>query len=213
MLALTADDAKRQRQLAVIQRATAGMDTLVTELLDMARIESGAFEIRQESVDIVSLIRDVVEMFDPQALNRKITLRVEIEEGVGPVLGDAARLTQVLSNLLGNALKFAAGGSVVVRASRSENGVQISVKDSGAGISAEDLPHVFDRFWRAAGTKTGTGLGLAICKGIVEAHGGCIWVNSKVSRGTTFYVQIPAHGKSPAPAKRLAYDRRGISGS
>ena len=79
MLALTADDAKRQRQLAVIQRATAGMDTLVTELLDMARIESGAFEIRQESVDIVSLIRDVVEMFDPQALNRKITLRVEIE--------------------------------------------------------------------------------------------------------------------------------------
>jgi PAS domain S-box-containing protein len=212
MLALTADNAKRQRQLAVIQRATAGIDTLVTELLDMSRIESGAFEVRQESVDIVSLIRDVVEIFEPQALNRKITLTAEIEEGVGPVVGDAARLTQVLSNLLGNALKFAAAGSVFVRASRWEDGVQISVKDSGPGIPAEDLPHVFDRFWRANGIKTGAGLGLAICKGIVEAHGGCIWVNSKVSRGTTFYVQIPTQGKSPAPAGKLAYQRRGIRG-
>jgi signal transduction histidine kinase len=145
----------------------------------------------------------MVEVFEPQAVNRKITLRTETEDGLGTVLGDAARLTQVLSNLLGNASKFAAGGSVVVRASKCEGGVQVSVKDSGAGISPEDLPHVFDRFWRAAGANAGAGLGLAICKGIVEAHGGRIWVNSKVSRGTTFYVQLPAHGKLPAPAERL----------
>ncbi len=202
LLASTADDGKRQRQLAVIQRATAGIETLVTELLDMARIESGAFEIKQEPVDIAALIRDVVELFEPQAVSRTFALRVEIEEGLPRVVGDAARLTQVLANLLGNAFKFSApGDSVVVRASRGEGGVQISVKDSGAGISAEDLPHVFDRFWRAAGAAPGAGLGLAICKGVVEAHGGRIWANSKVSRGTTFYVEIPAEGTSPVPAE------------
>ena len=198
LLALTADDAKRQRQLTVVQRATANIETLVTELLDMARIESGAFEIRPESVDIVSLVREVMEMFEPQALSGHVTFRAEIEEGLPPVLGDGARLTQVLLNVLGNALKFSApGGAVVVRASMDQDSVQVSVKDSGAGISPEDLPHVFDRFWRATDAKPGAGLGLAICKGIVEAHGGRIWVNSKVSRGTTFYLQIPQQSKSP----------------
>jgi PAS domain S-box-containing protein len=214
LLALTADDVKRQRQLAVIQRATASIESLVTELLDMARMESGAFEVRRESVDIVSLIREVVELFAPQAQSCDVSFRVEIDEGLPPVLGDGARLTQVLSNLLGNALKFsAAGGSVVVRALMGEGGVQISVKDSGAGISAEDLPHVFDRFWRATGAKPGAGLGLAICKGVIEAHGGRIWANSKLSRGTTFYVQIPRHSESPAPAETLPSTLRESEGA
>jgi signal transduction histidine kinase len=108
------------------------------------------------------------------------------------MLADRDRLLQVLSNLLGNALKFSDDrGKVVVRAANTDCAVRISVTDSGHGIPAADLPHVFDRFWQADRTsRAGAGLGLAICKGIVEAHGGRIWAVSQVGRGTTFHFEI-----------------------
>ena len=108
------------------------------------------------------------------------------------MLADRDRLLQVLSNLLGNALKFSeAGGKVVVRAANTDGAVRFSVEDSGRGISEDDLPHVFDRFWQANRTsRAGAGLGLATCKGIVEAHGARIRVASTVGRGTTFHFEI-----------------------
>ena len=108
------------------------------------------------------------------------------------MLADRDRLLHVLSNLLGNALKFSDdGGKVVVRVANTDGAVRISVTDSGHGIPADDLPPIFDRFWQAERkSRAGAGLGLAICKGIVEAHGGCIWAVSQVGRGTTFHLEI-----------------------
>jgi PAS domain S-box-containing protein len=119
-------------------------------------------------------------------------LGAEVPGDVEPMLADRDRLLQVLSNLLGNALKFSdAGGHVVVRAANTDDAVQISVTDSGHGIPADDLPHVFDRFWQAdRSSRAGAGLGLAICKGIVEAHGGFIWAVSAVGCGTTLHFEI-----------------------
>jgi signal transduction histidine kinase len=112
---------------------------------------------------------------------------------VAPVTGDRDRLDQVLSNLLGNALKFTpAGGRVGLRAWQVDDFVQISVEDSGAGIPAQDVPHLFDRFWQGdRASRAGAGLGLAICKGIIEAHGGRIWVESTLGRGTTVHFTVP----------------------
>jgi PAS domain S-box-containing protein len=193
MLALTAEQDKRQRQLKVIERGVRNMERLVSNLLDVARIESGTFAIRKDRVDTITLIREAIELCEPQALAGQIALGAELRDDVKPVLADRDRLLQVLSNLLGNALKFSdAGGKVVVRAANADGFVQVSVEDSGRGIPGDDLPHVFDRFWQADGaSRAGAGLGLAICKGIVEAHGGRIWAASTVGLGTTFHFVIP----------------------
>ena len=102
-------------------------------------------------------------------------------------------LHQLLSNLLGNAMKFSpANAAVVIRAAPCRRGVAVSVKDSGAGIAAENLPRIFDRFWQGHGqSRAGVGLGLAICKGIVDAHDGRIWATSQVGLGSTFYFEVP----------------------
>lgn len=122
-------------------------------------------------------------------------LKADVHDDVNPLLGERDRLLQVLSNLIGNALKFSdAEGKVVVRAANADGTVQVSVKDSGIGIPDNDLARVFDRFWQADRTsRAGAGLGLAICRGIVEAHGGRIWAASAVGRGTTFYFEIPEY--------------------
>jgi signal transduction histidine kinase len=106
---------------------------------------------------------------------------------------DRERLLQVLNNLVGNALKFSsAGGTVRVSAERAENGVRLSVSDTGPGLDSADLPCVFDRFWKGeTGGKKGTGLGLHIAKGIVEAHGGRIWVESRLGHGCQFHFTVP----------------------
>jgi signal transduction histidine kinase len=171
------------------------MERLVTDLLDVARIESGTFAIRQERVDTSTLLHEAVELCEPQALAMHVALGAEVSDDVKPMLADRDRLLQVLSNLLGNALKFSdAGGKVVVRAANTDGAVQLSVEDSGHGIPKDDLPHVFERFWKAnRASRAGAGLGLAICKGIVEAHGGRIWAASTLGRGTTLHFEIPEY--------------------
>jgi signal transduction histidine kinase len=141
----------------------------------------------------VSLFDETLKVIEPQARAHGITVATEVHAAVPLVTADRARLAQVLSNLVTNALKFTpAGGRVCIRVRRLDDALQISVEDSGAGIPASDLPRVFDRYWRADPTsRTGAGLGLAICKGIVEAHGGRIWVESTVGRGTTFHFTVP----------------------
>jgi signal transduction histidine kinase len=170
------------------------MERLISALLDVARIEAGSFSIRHEHVDVRALIYETLELFKPQAHERELNISSEIPADVPPLSGDRDRLVQVLSNLLSNALKFtAAGGRVWLRAGTVDGAVRISVEDSGAGISAAHLPHVFDRYWQVDRlSRNGAGLGLAICKGIVEAHGGRIWVESTVGCGTTFHFTIPS---------------------
>jgi signal transduction histidine kinase len=177
----------------MIGHATEVMKRLISNLLDSARLEAGRFAVELAPVDIGALLGEMLEMIAPQARVHAITVTSEVPADVPLVIADRARLAQVLSNLLANALKFtSAGSSVSVRVRWLDGVVQISVEDSGAGIPAADLPRVFDRYWRADPTsQTGAGLGLAICKGIVEAHSGRIWVESTVGRGTTFHFTVP----------------------
>ena len=177
----------------VIQISIKTMDRLICDLLDVARMEAGSFSIQQTRVDIAALLDETLKLFESQALEKKITISAEIPTDVPPVSADRNRLEQVLSNLFGNALKFTpSGGRIILRARTVDASVQITVEDSGPGIPAADLPHIFDRYWRGdRASRNGAGLGLAICKGIVDAHGGRIWVESVLGCGTTIQFTVP----------------------
>jgi signal transduction histidine kinase len=150
------------------------------------------------SVEPGELVQSTVTAFSGAASQQGIILHTEVETGLPPVQGDAARIGQVLRNLLSNALRYTpAGGEIIVRCERlpDATGVLLSVKDTGQGIKSEDLPHVFDRFYRGDKSRSrasgGAGLGLAIAKRIVEAHGGQIGVRSEYGRGAEFWFTLP----------------------
>lgn len=168
---------------------------MIRDLLDVARIESGTFLIEPAPTDLRAVLGETMELFEEQARQRQMTLACEIGPEIGEVLADRDRLRQALSNLLGNALKFSSDqGRVVLRARRLAAETLVSVEDNGPGIPTEALPHIFDRFWRAdRKSRSGTGLGLPIAKSIVEGHGGRIWAESTVGRGSTFYFTLPHH--------------------
>jgi signal transduction histidine kinase len=130
----------------------------------------------------------------PLAAGSTIRLETSIDDGLPPVLADSARIQQVLSNLVGNAVKFTPrSGCITVCAEQIGDEVRFGVIDTGPGIPAEQLPHIFGRFWQATTSdRRGIGLGLAIAKGIVEAHNGRIWVESHVGLGSTFYFTLPS---------------------
>ena len=181
------------RQIQVIERAARRMERLISDLVDVASIENGTLSLRTAPVDLPALVSEVVELIESQARERKIDIQREIEPGVPAVIGDHDRLSQALSNLLGNAVKFThEGGRVRVHVARNDGEAVVSVSDTGIGISPTDLPHVFNRFWRARDTATvGAGLGLSIACGIIEAHGGRIWAESELGVGTTMTFALP----------------------
>ena len=186
-------DEERQRLLSVIRRSVAGMHRLIDDLLDVARMESGAFAVDLHPCDLGVLARDVVEQFRPQAVNAGLTLECEIESD-SLAVADGHRIAQVLQNLVGNALKFTpAGGRVTVAVTRADQGaVYCSVADTGAGIAPDDLSRLFERFWQARRYRRGgAGLGLAIARGIVEAHGARLEVRSELGAGSTFFFHLP----------------------
>ncbi len=171
---------------------------LVEELLDLSRIESGQVLMRQEDLDLGELLDHVREIFALRAEESGVRLEME-ESRVPHVRGDFDRLEEVLTNLLDNAFRHTPAGGAVQVAARPVTPamVQVTVADTGAGIAPEDVPHLFDRFYRAHdgesanGQSKGYGLGLAICREIVRAHGGDIWATSEVARGTTFAFTLP----------------------
>jgi PAS domain S-box-containing protein len=176
-----------------IQSSIKAMDRLICDLLDVSRMEAGSFSIQRSHIDIAALLEETLKVCESQARTKKITVTADIPTGLPPVHGDRDRLEQVLSNLFGNAFKFTPeGGRVMVRVRKVDASVEITVEDSGPGIPAADLPRIFDRYWRGnRASRDGAGLGLAICKGIVDAHGGNIWVESTLGRGTTFRFTVP----------------------
>jgi PAS domain S-box-containing protein len=179
--------------IEAIQSSVKTMDRLICDLLDVSRMEAGSFSIQRSHIDIGALLEENLKLCESQARAKKIKVSGEIPSGLPPVSGDRNRLDQVLSNLFGNAFKFTPeGGQVVARARKVDASVEITVEDSGPGIPAADLPRIFDRYWRGErASRDGAGLGLAICKGIVDAHGGKIWVESTPGRGTTFWFTVP----------------------
>jgi signal transduction histidine kinase/ActR/RegA family two-component response regulator len=182
-----------------IFEASEALLVLINDVLDFSKLEAGHVEIEPAPFSMAQLAEEVRGLLSLQAAAKGVTLDVELDETLPAfVLGDLARLRQVLVNLIGNAVKFTADGKVVLRAryDRDQEILSVSVVDTGSGISAEALPRLFERFSQADisinRTHGGTGLGLAICKAVIEVMGGSIGVESEFGRGSTFRFEIPA---------------------
>ncbi len=188
-----------------LARADGEVDRIVQimeELLELSRIESGEVPMAQEPVELASVLARAVARLRHQAQREGVDLDLENSPALPPIRGDAERLERVAVNLIHNALKFTpAGGSVRVTAAIENGAVVVRVSDTGAGIAPEDLPRIFERFYKAdrARSSGGTGLGLAIVKHTVEAHGGSVFVESVPGRGATFSFSIPVAAQ-PVPA-------------
>jgi two-component system phosphate regulon sensor histidine kinase PhoR len=170
------------------------MTQLVRELAELSRIETGQDKLEIAPLDLNSLIDQTIAKLKPQSERKQIDILWQSDSSLPAIPAEEGRIEQVLTNLLHNAIKFtSAGGKIIVSAEVEGDSVLVSVKDTGIGISAEDLPHVFTRFYKADKSRSseGTGLGLAIAKHIIQAHGGQIWARSEEGRGSTFSFRLP----------------------
>ncbi|WP_409478588.1 ATP-binding protein [Pseudobdellovibrio sp. HCB154] len=192
------DKATCDRLAAKIESSARQMQVLIGDLLDFAKIESGTFAVAQKSERLLDAVRETVESMQVQAEAKQQSLINNLSKDLPRVNIDLPRIAQVVSNLVGNALKFTpAGGRISISAKPRKFDVLVSVSDTGTGIPAENLAKIFDRFWQAEATKNkGSGLGLSIAKGIVQAHGGKIWAESQVGVGTTIHFTLPLATKA-----------------
>lgn len=186
-------EGRGSRQVEVVRRSVSRMERLIADLLDMASIEAGALRIEKAWHDATSLIQEAATLNEPIATEQNVKLRQEVALVGVQVHCDAERILQVFSNLIGNALKFSrSGDTVTIRGDSSGDGVLFAVSDTGLGIHEQERAHIFARYWTArCGAKRGTGLGLYIARGIVNAHGGRIWVDSQLGAGSTFSFVVP----------------------
>jgi signal transduction histidine kinase len=184
---------RQGRFTAMILRAADGMNRLINDLLEVTRIDAGALSLDLAPVRVRAVLDEALLMLRPLADARRIALEQEADVPDVAVRVDNVRIHQVLSNLVGNALKFTPpDGRVTIGCVLLEREARFSVVDTGPGISPEEIPHIFGRFWQAnQNDGRGVGLGLAIAKGLVEGHGGRIWVESTVGEGARFYFTIP----------------------
>jgi signal transduction histidine kinase len=192
--------AAARRHLEMIKRGSDRMNHMIDDLLDVARIESDRLAIERAPVAVDSLMDEVASTLRPDVESHGQTLDCVVAPGLPTVYADHDRLLQVFSNLVGNAVKFAApGGSITVAAAADQGAVRFSVSDTGSGIAPENVPHLFDRFWQATRTdRRGIGLGLSIVKALVEAHGGHVNVETRLGDGTTFSFSVPVAAALPS---------------
>ena len=192
---VAADPQTESRYLSSASRELAHLSRLVEDLFELARIDAGMLQLTLEEASLHDLISDTISSFQPQAEQQGVRLEGEVVGEVDPVLANPPRLQRVLHNLVSNALRHTpADGAVTLRATREGEEAQVEVSDTGEGIAAEDLPHVFERSFRGEQSRTraerddapGAGLGLAIARGLVEAHGGTMDVESDLGHGSRF---------------------------
>jgi signal transduction histidine kinase len=183
---------RRKEMLGITMRATKQMNRLIEDLLDTVRLQAGRLSLDVETVSVATIIRQADETFRPLAEKRHLHFEAAADDGAA-VRADPARVSQIVGNLMGNAIKFTPENGVVrLRATREDRQVEFQVIDSGPGIAADSVPHLFDSFWQARlSDRRGVGLGLTIAKGIVEAHGGRMWVESALGVGSTFHFTLP----------------------
>jgi signal transduction histidine kinase len=183
---------KRKRLLLRSHHAAEKMRRLITDLLDSAKIEAGKLEIHPIRCVAKQILDQTLELFEPIAAEKSVQLVQLLPDELPALWADPERLSQIFSNIIGNAIKFSeSGGQISIRAIGEGSEVRFSITDSGAGIPADELPHLFARYWQAKKTQSlGTGLGLTICKELVAAHGGRIWAESEIGKGTTIFFTL-----------------------
>ena len=194
---------ERESLLTTIVQSADWMNRLIQDLLDVASIETGRLSLERARQPAPALVSQAARMFEVEASQRRVQLEVSAPSELPPMQVDASRIVQVLGNLLNNALKFTPdGGRITVGAEARGSNVVFFVSDSGPGIPLVDQPRVFDRYWhsRRTANKRGTGLGLSIAKGIIEAHGGRIWIESTPGEGAKFLFTIPVEASAASPS-------------
>jgi signal transduction histidine kinase len=180
-----------RRYLAAIERATSRAERLIRDLLEVSRIEAGGLELAPRAVDGRGLVTQACSDHELIAGENGTRFEVMTPQQPVPVLADRDRVLQVFGNLIGNAVKYGRGAPIEVSLSERDGAAVFAVADRGPGIPADQLPHVFDRFWQGRQTRSGAGLGLAIAKGIVDAHRGTIVVQSEPGKGARFEFTLP----------------------
>jgi len=199
LLQTRADD-DQQELLAMISSSCSRMQLLVNDLLDVARIEDGGFTVDRTRVEAADVIEEMRRMFETTAAAKGIRFEVDDSGVVPPLYADRNRLIQILSNLVSNAIRVTDSGTVRLTVESDREKARFSVDDTGPGIPAAELPHLFDRFWQVRSSRRGgAGLGLAIVKGFVEAHQGTVEVTSEVGKGSLFSFVIPCFKDQPDP--------------
>jgi signal transduction histidine kinase len=185
-----------KRYLQTAQKDVMSLSALMDDLFQMSQLDTGGFPLNRAPASLSDLVSDTLESFSELAYRESVKLEGKVEADVDPVFMDTQAIGRVLNNLISNALRHtSAGGKIKVHAWRSGQGVEVSVRDTGEGIHAEDIPHIFERFYRGEKSRNrgtgGAGLGLAIARGIIRAHGGDIRVESQAGKGTQFTFQLP----------------------
>jgi signal transduction histidine kinase len=170
--------------------------SLINEILDLSKVEAGRMELELATFDLPTALENARTFVRERAVRHAITLDLSVDEHLGDFVGDERKIKQILLNLLSNAVKFTSeGGRVVINAKQTDGAVEISVRDTGIGIAPEDQPKIFEEFRQVGGDyahkKEGTGLGLTLAKKFVELHGGTIWVESEVGKGSKFTFTLP----------------------
>jgi len=202
------DPATRARFLSIMSGEAKRMQTLVADLMSLSRIEAEKYSAPQTALDLPPLLGEVRDAAEPGVAHGKNRVAVEAEPDLPPIAGDRAQISQLLHNVIGNALKYARPGTpVVVRVRRDGSMLRLTVTDEGEGIATEHLPRLTERFYRAEPSRSralgGTGLGLAIVKHIVERHRGRLDIDSVVGRGTTVTILLPL-AREPLSSNRNA---------
>jgi PAS domain S-box-containing protein len=190
----TLDGQKERRYLEIIKDESGKLEMLISDFLEFARLQTGKLRLNLSATSLDKELMELCEAYQPKVSGAGLTLTLENENALPPISGDSRQLRRVFTNLLDNAVKFSPkGGRITVSTTTGENEIRISVKDQGMGISADELPFIFDAFHRGkAGEQIkGFGLGLAAVKAIVEAHGGRVLVQSELGKGSAFTVILP----------------------
>jgi len=195
MLRESVDEDGRE-MLAEIKKAAGRISALLKDMLDISRIESGKYRMEFEPLSLAEVVNSSVKDYKLAAAQMDVSIKVELSETLPPLEGDKVSLGRALGNLIGNAVAYnRRGGRVTVKAytSSSQEEAVIEVEDTGAGIAKEDIPHIFEKYYRCRNTSRirGTGLGLAIVRAIIEAHAGRVEVESEPGSGSTFRMSLP----------------------
>jgi signal transduction histidine kinase len=189
---------KREKALGIIQESTQRLTHFINDILDLAKLKAGHVDLKQQPLDLALVMDDTMTLFQPLLEKKEIVCSVDVPDSVPLITADDGKVRQVITNLLSNALKFTpSGGKIRMWARNHTEFIQVSIQDTGIGVPKDSLDAVFERFKQVKGVREhvggqkGTGLGLAIAKGIIEAHGGRIWMESEVGKGTTVHFTLP----------------------